>query len=149
MEFENYTDTSKTYDSMRVPVDLDGLQRCLEKAAANQSKAVSEIKLLDVGCGTGNYTRVLADRVGSIQGLEFNEGMFEQCMQKVKDCANVTLTRGSCLDMQMFEPGEFDVVIMTQVIHHLTLDSHQLLCAQVSRVLKPGGLFWMNTCTPA
>ena len=77
MEFENYTDTSKTYDSKRVPIDFDGLQRVLEKAAANQSKVVNEIKLLDVGCGTGNYTRVLADLVGSIQGLEFNAGMLE------------------------------------------------------------------------
>ena len=47
-----------------------------------------------------------------------------------------------------FEENSFDVVIMTQVIHHLTPDTHEQAIANIARVLKPGGTFWINTTTP-
>jgi len=37
---------------------------------------------------------------------------------------------------------------MTQVIHHLTPDTHGKAYENIGRVLKPGGTFWIQTCTP-
>ena len=37
---------------------------------------------------------------------------------------------------------------MTQVIHHLTPDSHQTAITAIGKVLKPGGTFWIQTSTP-
>ena len=38
--------------------------------------------------------------------------------------------------------------MMTQVLHHLTPDTHDTALSEISRVLKPGGTFWISTQTP-
>lgn len=61
----------------------------------------------------------------------------------------MTLQQGSVLELDaLFEKNTFDVVIMTQVIHHLTPETHQNAITNIASVLKPGGTFWISTCTP-
>ena len=55
MEFENYTDTSKKYDQYRIPIGLDSLTKAINFSSETQGTKPSNLKLLDVGCGTGNY----------------------------------------------------------------------------------------------
>jgi len=75
MEYEDYTSTSKRYDNLRRPIGLDSLDRALEMASNGLGKPINELRLLDVGCGTGNYLDVLKAKVGACHGLEFNDGM--------------------------------------------------------------------------
>jgi len=147
-EYEDYTTTSNTYDSVRAPVGLDSLGNALKMSAANNNLSVDELRLLDVGCGTGNYIDAVKNSVKSCNGLEFNDGMFEQASRKHNDDDRVTLTQGSVLNMECFEDNSFDTVIMTQVLHHLTPDTHLSALKEISRVLKTGGTFWLSTQTP-
>ena len=39
-------------------------------------------------------------------------------------------------------------VIMTQVLHHLTPDTHATALSEIARVLRPGGTCWISTQTP-
>ena len=75
MEYENYSTTSKKYDNFRVPIGLESLDTCLELTSNTIGVPVNELKILDVGCGTGNYIGVLKEKVAECYGLEFNEGM--------------------------------------------------------------------------
>merc|ERR1712166_276127 len=75
--------------------------------------------------------------------------MLEQATAKLSSHKNVTLTEGSVLDMSQFDNESFDVVIMTQVLHHLAPETHLTALKEISRVLQKGGIFWMSTCTPA
>jgi ubiquinone/menaquinone biosynthesis C-methylase UbiE len=97
MEFENYTSTSKCYDSLRRPVGLDSLYQALEMASDGLQKPVNRLKLLDVGCGTGNYLELLMDKVGSCHGLEINSAMLDKAHQKL--ASRVSLRKGSVMDM--------------------------------------------------
>lgn len=147
-EYENYTHTSTTYDSVRAPIGLDSLHAAFKMAASNLDLPVEGLRILDVGCGTGNYINAVKAHVGSCDGLEFNSGMLKQATAKHGNDPRVTLQQGSVLDMQAFNDGTFDAVMMTQVLHHLTPDTHPQALAGIARVLKKGGAFWLSTQTP-
>ena len=147
-EFENYTETSKTYDGIRVPVGMKSLLGACEVVAKNLNKNVHDLRLLDVGCGTGNYIMSLKDKVAHCTGLEFNAGMLEQAKCKLAKVENVVLSEGSALELEAIEAGSFDIVIMTQVLHHLAPETNQIVFDGIFRVLKKGGAFWLQTCTP-
>jgi len=148
MEYEDYTSTSKRYDNLRRPIGLDSLDSALEMASNGLGKPINELRLLDVGCGTGNYLNVLKGKVGACYGLDFNEGMLALSKAKHEGDGRVTLRQGSVLKMDFFEDAEFDFVIMTQVLHHLTPDMHAQALGEISRVLQKKGVFWISTQTP-
>lgn len=116
--FENYNKTSFDYDSYRVPIAIELIKSEIQKVSQLLNVPLSELKLLDVGCGTGNYINKLEDYVGSITGLEYNDGMLSKCHEKFKNSKNVTIIKGSALDFP-FKDEKFHVIIMNQVMHHL------------------------------
>lgn len=52
------------------------------------------------------------------------------------------------MELDSIESESFDVVIMTMVLHHLAPESNQHVFNGISRVLKKGGVFWLQACTP-
>ena len=139
---------SKTYDEMRKPVGLESLDKALELASQRLGKEKKSLKLLDVGCGTGNYINALKDKLGSCTGLEFNESMLVTAKAKHKNDKRVTIIRGSAAEEKCFETEAYDVVIMTQVLHHLSMDMQSKAFANIHRTIKPGGVFWLSSVTP-
>ena len=91
MEFEDYNASSKTYDEFRVPIGLDSLDACLKLASDTIGIPINELKILDVGCGTGNYISVLKEKVASCHGLEFNDGMLKAASTRHEGDARVIL----------------------------------------------------------
>ena len=146
-EYENYDATSQTYDAVRRCVGLDSLDEALQRSSAGVGKPVSELRLLDTGCGTGNYIAAVKGKVASCAGLDPNAGMIGQARTKHGDDPSVSLRQGSVLEIP-FPDESFDVVIMTQVLHHLTPDTHGTALSEIARVLRPGGTFWISTQTP-
>ena len=124
-DFENYNETSQTYDDLRHPIGLSNLRSAFEKVSLNLSIPVKDLKLLDVGCGTGNYINAIRAEIGQCDGLEYNQGMFKKSEDKFKEFANVTLVQGSALQLDHIPTGSYDIVIMTQVMHHLSPETHQ------------------------
>lgn len=153
-EYEDYNATSQTYDEMRRPLDLETLQRALEEVAKRNGKAVSDLVLLDAGCGTGNYLSSVHSKLKQCIGVEFNPGMLKQARNKLHSAQNVELVQGSCIAIPA-DDNSVDACIITQVIHHLetsaTLKSWvnvRKTFAEVARVLKPNGVFFLSTQTP-
>lgn len=146
-EYENYDATSQTYDTVRRCIGLDSLERALQLSSKGVGKDVSELQLLDVGCGTGNYIAAIKRRLASCVGLDPNMSMIKQARTKHGDDPTVTLQEGSVLKIP-YPNSSFDVVIMTQVLHHLSPDTHGMALSEIVRVLRPGGTFWISTQTP-
>jgi len=113
-------------------------------------KPLNEQALLDIGCGTGTFLDAVKDKLGSVTGLEYNDGMIAQAKARLGDKCK-QLVQGSA-DKLPFDDASFDVCTMHQVLHHFpnednyafTLRSFQ----EAYRVLKPGGVFVLNTSTP-
>ncbi len=111
-EYANYTLASEVYDTTRIPVGVDTILSCLARTGV----PLREQTVLEAGCGTGNYLQALRPHLGSLVGVDFNEGMLAQARTKLGE--DVELTCGSILDLS-YEDQRFDGVICNQVIHHL------------------------------
>lgn len=148
--FENYQETSKKYDTTRVPIGTEILLGCF----ASTPRLLSQQTILDGGCGTGNYIEALQGKVASIYGLEFNEGMLEQGKKKFQAQTNIHLTQGNLLNLP-YQNNYFDGMMCNQVIHHLVPEEDnsdkfmQLseMMKEAYRVLRPQGILVLNTCS--
>ena len=91
-------------------------------------------RVLDVGCGTGNYAAALTAATNCrISGLDPSARMLDQA----RDAAPwVSLLQGSAENLS-FADGSFDVVMSTDVIHHIA--NRDAYFREAARVLRPGG----------
>jgi len=96
-------------------------------------------KLLDIGCGTGRFTIPLACGLEGVTvvGADASAKMLEQAQQK--PCADQAIWSKQDVCAQTFEDGTFDVVFISDMLHHLPNPVDAL--RECFRVLKPGG--WM------
>jgi 2-polyprenyl-3-methyl-5-hydroxy-6-metoxy-1,4-benzoquinol methylase len=100
-------------------------------------------RILDVGCGDGRFLTLLrdfGDPGWEGVGLEFDARAIAQCREqgfeahaaRVEDFAEDPAQR-----------GRFDAVVMLQLIEHV--EDPALLCERVHQLLKPGGIFVIET----
>ena len=160
-QYCEYDKTSSTYDTARQPIDVEDLLSRIEALAAARGCPVSDLKLLDVGAGSGNYYQSLRERGCMIQycGLEGSQGMMDKFMAKAM--AKDEVLRGAFSLQQCdltklpldLESESFDVIMITQVLHHLSngRDEHKPifdLMTELGRITRPhGGFLWCQTQT--
>jgi ubiquinone/menaquinone biosynthesis C-methylase UbiE len=99
-----------------------------------------ELSVLDVGCGTGDFLRLLAPIVspGEAVGLDLSETMIAEARQRsAENIDNLSFRVGSALDLP-FQVGSFDRILATQVLLHIP-DPWRAL-AEMKRVLVPSGI---------
>jgi len=98
--------------------------------------------LLDVGCGLGGASRYVATRFGArVTGVDLMAGFIEagQAMSAWLGLADrVTLQQGSALALP-FAESRFDAAYMMHV--GMNIADKAALCAEIARVLRPGGRF--------
>ena len=88
--------------------------------------------LLDIGCGNGAFTQVLAEALPgtSITAID------TKVSKRVATAMNITFTNGSA-EALPFAPESFDVVVTALSLHHWK-DKGKGVC-EAYRVLKKGG----------
>ena len=101
------------------------------------------LNVLDVGCGTGDFLRLLAPIVspGKAVGLDLSETMIAEAVQRSEqNLSNVSFRVGSVLDLP-FQDASFDRVLATQLLLHVPDPGKAL--AEMKRVLAPSGLMYI------
>jgi len=148
-DYENYSQTAKSYDSTRTSTGCEIWYGEL----LGHFGDLNQLEILDAGCGTGNYTLALAQYVRQVTALDVNEAMLGIARQKVAYSElkeKITLKHGLINELP-FENNSFDAVMFNQVLHHLdprgTIEFEQLRVAlkEAERVLRPNGLIMINT----
>ncbi len=98
-------------------------------------------RILEVGCGTGQATRSLAERGCEITCVELGENLAFLARENLRRYPNVTIDVGSFEDADLgSEP--FDVVFSATAFHWV--DS-EVGYPKVARVLRPGGYLALVT----
>ena len=98
------------------------------------------LNVLDVGCGTGDFLRLLGPIVspGKAVGLDLSETMIAEAGRRsVENLENLSFRVGSALELP-FQAGSFDRVLATQVLLHVP-DPWKAL-SEMKRVLAPSGM---------
>ena len=97
---------------------------------------------LDLCCGTGNYTFPFAKRFDHLIGLDESRDMLAKAEESHKNIAE-----WRCADAKLTEldSGSCDAVWMISALHYFRDEEQLLLFQEVSRILKPGGVFVADT----
>jgi trans-aconitate methyltransferase len=95
--------------------------------------------VLDLGCGTGQLTRVLAPRVGAVLGMDPEPAMLDQA-RKAGSPPNASWLLGADSDVGALTPalgsGRVAAVTVAQALHWM---DYARLFAAVRPLLRPGG----------
>jgi SAM-dependent methyltransferase len=147
--YEDYTHKSGNYDKTREPIGTEILVGCFAHAPVPLDRTV----VLDAGSGTGSYSDALLHYVGRIEAVDLNPGMLEVAARKLAWAGERISFHSSRIDELPFESATLDGVMINQVLHHLPDDAaegfpaHQRVFQEFARVLKPGGILTVSTCS--
>ncbi len=94
-----------------------------------------EVVAMDLGCGSGRWTRYLSSRVGHIEAVDPSEAVFHAARVH-GDLANVRWNQAG-VDTIPFRDGTFDLVVCLGVLHHVPDTAGAI--AKLAPKLKPGG----------
>ena len=89
----------------------------------------SDLRVLDIGCGSKPYLPLLADRASHYVGVDAVDGPQVDAVAVAESLP--------------FDAASFDVVLCTQVLEHV--DDPATVLAEIERVLAPGGVTFLST----
>ena len=99
-------------------------------------KITTADSVLDLGCGTGRYSVVIADAAAHLTSTDQSPAMLEEARKKLAEFRNVNVQREDCFATS-FADASFDVVFMGNLLHIVSLPED--VVKEAYRVLKPGG----------
>ncbi len=102
-------------------------------------------RLLDIGCGAGNFSLHLAAGLGleSITLVDLSRPMLDRAVERLSKATDAALeaVQGDVRGVELGE-GRFDVVVAGAVLHHLRGDEEwEAVFGKIHAALAPGGVF--------
>ncbi len=133
------TGQSATIDA---PLSLELIQKAAAQVCPHANR------LLDVGCGAGNYSLKLLEALPNLDVtlIDLSQPMLERANQRLrgKTQGAIRTIQG---DIRELELGveKFDVIVAAAVLHHLRSDAEwKTVYAKLWRALAPGGALWIS-----
>jgi SAM-dependent methyltransferase len=91
---------------------------------------------LDVGCGAGMFTRLLADRTNHVTGIDLSPLMITCAKERSAAYLNIDYQGADIMAMPL-PPASFDCIASIATLHHLALAD---VLTRLRDALKPGGV---------
>ncbi len=99
---------------------------------------IGKLDILDAGCGTGGNSAFL-QQYGRVWGID----AVSDALQFARRRPGLSLAQAS-VDRLPFPDGSFDLVISNDVLCHLFVSDDQKAVAEFARVLRPGGVLYLQ-----
>ncbi len=127
---------SETYDKYPAPRYEDE-ERSAYYDRLGKSLGGKNLKVLDVGAGTGFISLMLAEMGHDTTGLDISDCMLEKARRKVEESGYRATFQVGDAEKLSFADGAFDAVVSRYLLW--TLPNPQQALAEWKRVTKPGG----------
>lgn len=108
-------------------------------------------KILEVGCGEGSMTERIVKTYPNayITGIDITSRVGRMFQG---DLSRVTFRQQTISDFVVENPCSFDLVIISDVMHHVPWEMHKKLLTDARKALRPGGYLvlkdWELRATP-
>ena len=123
---------------------LLALELIAEAAAFSTPHAT---RLLDIGCGAGNYSLKLLERLPQLEVtlVDLSRPMLERAAQRLRaaGCRKVTAIQADVRELDL-QHGSTDLIVAASVLHHLRTDNEwQSVFGKFASALSSGGSIWI------
>ena len=118
------------------------------KLVANEAEILDELlhlegaKVLELGCGKAEKTRIVAKKAASVLALEVDEKQLAK-NATITDLPNVRFAHGGAEKIPAPD-SNYDIVLMFKSLHHVPIESMDSAFSEIRRVLKPGGVAYIS-----
>jgi len=93
-------------------------------------------RVLEIGCGTGTFARVLAARAQHVLAIDLSPEMIRLARERSTGISNLEFHLGDILDMALAAES-FDCIASIATLHHLP---YREMLLKMKPALKPGGV---------
>lgn len=103
--------------------------------------AINGGKIVDLGCGNGNLAKLIIDKSPNIHMclVDSSNELMNECMNKFYSTSNISFIKKDIRDLT-FREDNFDFVVSSIAIHHLSEIDKVSLFKKIYKWLKPGGM---------
>ena len=108
------------------------------------------MRVLDAGCGTGNFEHFISLKCPppiQIEALDASAGMLSVARRKCRSLEYVSFSPGDLNAELPFEDATFDRIVTINVLY--ALDDPERVVRELLRVLKPGGVLVISSPLPS
>ncbi len=91
---------------------------------------------LDIGCGTGGFTRLLAQRAQHVLALDLSPQMMRVAQERSINLGNIEYQVADVLKYEL-PAGHFDCIVSIATLHHLPLE---VMLDKMKTALKANGV---------
>jgi len=141
---------ARNYDGLMNLITLGYYPRFI-KSAVSFINLPESATVLDIGCGTGRNARLIADHVGGdcrVTGIDIGTDMLNAFSRKQGNDLRLSAMKADIRDPFPFNNSSFDGAFMSFVLHGMEHDDRLHVLEEISRVLKPGGKFYLLDYRP-
>lgn len=121
-------------------------QECLE-VILKDIPVSKDWRVLDLGCGIGRLTKLMAPRCLEVFGVDFSVEMIQRAKSYLSSVENAHLFLNNGFDLKGFSDATFDFIYSMITLQHIpsriVIENY---IAEITRTLKPGGLTRLQTC---
>jgi tRNA (cmo5U34)-methyltransferase len=117
-------------------------------AQAASATAPNATAILDVGCGAGNFTLKLLQRLPGLHVtlIDLSRPMLDRAIARIgaATTGKITAWQGDIRELALGD-SQFDIIIAASVLHHLREDNEwKAVFAKFHAALRPGGWLWIH-----
>lgn len=98
-------------------------------------RPIKNFRVLDVGCGSGRYIRLLSKEGAKVIGIDISNEIIDRCRRNFPDSKFYVLP----VEEINSELGLFDLIVSSTVLQHVPDENKQESFLRIANIIRPGG----------
>jgi ubiquinone/menaquinone biosynthesis C-methylase UbiE len=93
--------------------------------------------VLEIGCGTGTFSRLLAGRADRVLAIDLSPQMIRLAQERSRLYTHINFVKADVMTYEL-PVDQFDCIATLTTLHHLPIKP---ILRKIRKALKPGGMF--------